>query len=275
MNEADQVLMALSAALAGAVAAGGWTTTSASAARRWGILPDVPTRTRRDVGAWPLVGVAMAAGLLVTSVQPLVVVAAAVASIGVMRLTAASRHARDAAGRRRQVVEACEEIAGALRAGQPLAAALDGAASAWPELRRAAGAAHLGGDVPEALRSVATLPGATTMGRLAGAWQLCARTGAGLAFAVEQVLDTARAEQSTLLLVDSELASARATSRLVTALPVVVLLAAQGIGADPWHFLLATVPGGACLLVGVILTVAGLEWIERIARDAAGESGGG
>ena len=37
----------------------------------------------------------------------------------------------------------------------------------------------------------------------------------------------------------SELASARATARLVVALPAVVLLASDGMGADPWGFLVS------------------------------------
>jgi tight adherence protein B len=105
--------------------------------------------------------------------------------------------------------------------------------------------------------------------RLAAAWEICLGTGAGLAFAVEQVLATARAEEATDRLVRAELASARATARLVAVLPLVVLVAAQGIGADPWGFLLSTTTGVVCLAGGVALALVGLGWIDRIAATAA------
>jgi tight adherence protein B len=112
-----------------------------------------------------------------------------------------------------------------------------------------------------------------TVRRLAGAWEISASTGGGLVVAVEQVLATARAEEATARLVRAELASARATARLVTALPVVVLVAAQGAGARPWHFLLDTGAGVGCLGAGAALSFVGLAWIDRIAAGSVGGAG--
>jgi tight adherence protein B len=123
------------------------------------------------------------------------------------------------------------------------------------------------------MRRLAELPGASAVHRLAGAWEISASTGSGLVLAVEQVLSTARAEEATARLVRAELASARATARLVTGLPVVVLLAAQGIGARPWHFLLDTPAGVACLGAGVVLSLLGLTWIDRIAAGSVEADG--
>jgi tight adherence protein B len=147
--------------------------------------------------------------------------------------------------------------------------AVERSAEVWPDTLPVVAAVRIGADVPTALRRLAMQPGAGGVARLAGAWELCSATGAGLAFAVEQVLHTARAEQATARLVQGELASARATARLVTALPVFVLVAAQGIGARPWQFLLDTGAGVACLGVGVVLALIGLGWIDRIAVVAA------
>jgi tight adherence protein B len=168
-------------------------------------------------------------------------------------------------------VEFCEAIVGELQAGQPPSRALTRAVTVWPATEPVAAAVELGADVPDALRRAARSPGAEQLRRLAAAWQLCSATGSGLSLAAEQVLETARGDQMAARRVASELASARATARLVTILPVVVLLAAQSIGARPWHFLLSTTAGLVCLATGCALALAGLSWIDRIARSATGD----
>lgn len=174
-----------------------------------------------------------------------------------------------AADRRLAVVHACEALRGELSAGQPLVRALERTADSWPLLAPAARAARLGGDVPAMLRTSGTAPGAEGLGRLADAWTICSTTGGGLAFAVGRVLDTVRSEQAVLTQVHAELAGARATARMVGALPVLVLLAAQGVDARPWDFLLGTTAGVVCLLAGTALVMAGISWIERIADASA------
>lgn len=187
-------------------------------------------------------------------------------------LIARSRRDAQAMTRRGAVVDACEAMLGELAAGQPPQRALARAADVWPELAPAAGAGDLGADVPDELRALAARPGARALERLAGAWQLCSATGTGLAAALDQVLATLRADHEVVLAVRSELAAARATARLLAVLPFVVLVMAHGIGGDPWRFLLATVPGQACLGLGTLLGVIGVTWLERIADEAHGEA---
>jgi len=221
------------------------------------------------VGAGAGLLVMVGRGLEGRQLALLVVVAAG--ALGVLRVVDASRQERRAQQRRQQVVDYCEALAGELRAGQPVQRAVDRSVEVWPEAEAVAAAGRLGASVPKALRRLAKRPGAGALRRLAGAWEISASTGSGLVVAVEQVLATARAEEATARLVRAELASAQATARLVTTLPLVVLVAAQGAGARPWHFLLDTAPGVACLAVGVALSLAGLAWIDRIGATAADE----
>ena len=216
--------------------------------------------------AAPLVMVTVGSGLRPAHVGLAAV--AILATVGGLHLVAGAGQAREAGIRRQQVVDYCEALSGELRAGQPVVRAVQRAVTAWPETESVVAAVRIGADVPMALRRLGASPGTAGVTRLAEAWELCAATGTGLAFAVEQVLETARSEQATARLVQGELASARATARLVTALPVVVLLAAEGIGSRPWWFLFSTVPGVTCLGFGVALALLGLRWIDRIATAA-------
>ncbi len=172
---------------------------------------------------------------------------------------------REATRRSAGVAELCELLAAELGAGQPPARALARAADAWPELAPAARAQAVGGDVPTALRLLAARPGAGDLRLVAAAWQVAQASGAGLAEAVTRVAALTRAAAATRRVVGSELASARATARLVAALPLLALLMGGSIGGDPVGFLLGSPLGLACLAGGLALGWAGLWWIEAIA----------
>jgi len=187
------------------------------------------------------------------------------AALGAGTLVRRSRRARMAERRQALVVDVCEALVGELRAGQPLTTSLEHCVAVWAEVEPVVAAAHLGADVPSALRRVARLPGAEGLREVASAWQVAEQSGAGLAAALAQVAVTARARQATRDLVAGELASARATARLVMVLPLASLAMSAGIGGDPWHFLLATPAGLACLGGGLLSGWLGLLWIDRIA----------
>ncbi|MDT0182914.1 type II secretion system F family protein [Microbacterium sp. ARD31] len=188
-----------------------------------------------------------------------------------------SRLPRSPRGRRRRraadqaaVLEVCDLLAAELASGQPPGTALQVAGEQWPPLRSAVDAHHLGADVSQALRELASArPGASDLRWVAGAWQVAHHSGHGLAAALERTAAGLRARRRTRRLVDSELASARATARLVACLPLAVLLMGSGAGSDPWGFLLGTPVGWACLLAGIALVALGLWWIERLADRAA------
>jgi tight adherence protein B len=230
--------------------------------------PPAVARRRRAVRGWPLLVLALTSAGLIAVLEgrrlALGLVVAATVGGGLL-LVRGSRTARAAQARESRVVDACDALAGELRAGQSYVRSLERAAEVWPELRQVLAAARLGGDVPDALRRLAEVPGAEAMRHVASAWAVSAESGPGLAAALEQVATTARSRQATRRLVRGELASAQATARLVALLPLAALAMGSGIGGDPLTFLLQRPLGIVCLAAGCGLALAGLFWIDRIA----------
>lgn len=238
---------------------------SAVAAALWLSRP-VPAAPFPRPGARPGAGLAVAAvaplALVAPPVLPVVVALVVLGGREVWRVRARRREAEATAAR---VLEACELVAAEVAAGQPPGAALGHACGAWPPLRGAAEAAELGGDVPGALRRLGGAAGAGQLRLVAAAWEVAHRSGGGLADALTRVTTSLRADRATRRLVAGELASARATARLVAALPGVALLLSSAGGGGAWAFVVGTPLGWACLVAGLSLGLAGLWWIERIA----------
>lgn len=196
----------------------------------------------------------------------LALVLAATVAIG-LRLHGGRRRRQAAARTRHRVAEVCEEVAAELGAGRSAAEALTRAAREWPPLAPVAEADRLGADVPDALRALARQPGAEDLVVVAAAWHVAHRTGQGLSDALARVAIDLRDQRALRRIVDGELSSARATARLVAALPLLALLMGSGAGGDPWGFLLDSAAGLACLAGGLLLGSLGLAWIEAIAAS--------
>jgi tight adherence protein B len=171
---------------------------------------------------------------------------------------------------RAAVPELCSAMAAELRAGRSPALALAAATeTATPALvdvcTPAVSVAALGGDVPAALRSAAAAPGAGGLAQVAACWAVSGEVGAGLAAGLQRLGAGLRASVHLRTQVDAQLAGARATGRLLAVLPLLGLAFGAAIGAAPGQFLLHTPAGVGCLWIAVLLDIAGLAWMDRIA----------
>ena len=138
--------------------------------------------------------------------------------------------------------------------------AADGLAA---QLAAAAATDGLGGDpVPVLVAAAGSGPA------LAATWSVSRRTGAPLAEPVRRIAEAAAAELRLSREVDAALASARSSAQLLALLPLVGAALGALSGAGTVRVLLTTAPGQACLLLGVLLDLAGLAWLDRLAARA-------
>ncbi|MGH3326985.1 MAG: type II secretion system F family protein [Streptomycetales bacterium] len=171
--------------------------------------------------------------------------------------------------RRAAVLTLTTTLADELRAGRAAREALARSAEAAPALLGPVlSTARLGGDVPAALVDVAGQPGADALRRLAACWHVAEATGAGFARSAERLASALRAEEYLRREVGAQLAGTRATAGLLALLPFFGLLLGAGVGAHPLQVLLHDPYGQACLVAGLALDLAGVLWVDRIARAA-------
>ncbi len=166
---------------------------------------------------------------------------------------------------RERTREAVAATAAELRAGQPINRAFDRGCASTGVARRALAALAWGGDMPTALRTDAQAPGCALLASVAACWSVAEGRGAGLAAALDRLVEADRAAEEVRVQLEAHLAAPRATARMLAALPLLGLLLGASLGGDPVGWLLGSPLGFACLAAGLLLIAAGLLWTARIA----------
>jgi tight adherence protein B len=173
------------------------------------------------------------------------------------------------ARRRRQdaVVGLCDALAAELYAGLAAQTALARACADWVEFAPIKRVAQLGGELTGAFSSLADQSGFEGLRAIAAGWRVAERSGASLGSVLDRIGDGLRAQCAARAEIESALEPPRATARMLAVLPVFGVLLGTAMGAEPLDFLLGTSAGRICLLSGLLLAVAGVAWVERLARS--------
>jgi len=150
-----------------------------------------------------------------------------------------------------------------------------------PRVRGIAAAVDAGGSIVEALREPATgrasrSPRSPSFSKgddlawrgLAAAWRVATEAGAPLAPTLQRFAASLRDLGTNERDARTALAGPRATTRMVMALPAVGILFGLALGFDTAGTLLGSIPGAACLVVGVVLILVARWWSALLIRRA-------
>ena len=230
-------------------------------------------RPVRRVGAVPML--LAAAGTAAIVAPPALAVACAAAAATVERRRRRWLRDRRRRGEAVAMAAALDVLIGELRVGaHPLrglaVAASESAGEVGVSLRSVAARAHLGADVPTAIRSVAAASSAPVYWeRLAVFWQLAAEHGLAMSALIGAAHRDIVGRQRFSERMHAALAGARATAVILALLPALGVLLGQIVGAHPVRFLLGSGLGGVLLALGVGLVCAGMVWADRIVDRVA------
>lgn len=225
----------------------------------------------------PLIGLTLATGAFtVVLLDRLSVAVAAIITAATVAWTVREiRRGKAMARREGAAATYLGHLAGHLRAGAEVSAAMSTSVEAMGDsapaelshtLRAAAGLASRGGSGAGVLAADDRLP---ELHGLATLWQLADRHGLPLAPLVEQAqarIDTRVRHRNATT---ATLQGPQATAVILTALPLAGIAMGSAMGADPVGFLFGGGLGGLLLLAGVSLAAAGFVWSRTILRGAA------
>lgn len=108
---------------------------------------------------------------------------------------------------------------------------------------------------------------------LAAAWEVATTVGAPLAEVLRMIAETLRDAASAADDVRIALAEPAGTARLLLWMPMAGLLLGFALGFDTLSVIFGSVPGAACVILGLLLVVAARLWTSLLLRRAAPEPG--
>lgn len=159
-------------------------------------------------------------------------------------------------------------LAAELHSGRTPNDALESAAGTPPMWPHALVAARLGESVATGLAKDASenpqLSG--TLHQMAACWSVGVAYGSGLAASVERLALSAREQHEVTSTLRGELASSKATARMLAVLPLLGIAMGYLLGADPIGWFLSSPVGLGLLAVAMLLTGVGIQWTRRIVR---------
>ena len=174
---------------------------------------------------------------------------------------------RDARLRRAQLPVVVSVLAAYVRAGRSLRQAVADAAGDVPEpsagsLRAAAAAIAVGAAPAEAL---AALGGDADVAHLRAVVEMQARTGGDLVLLLERMADVLRSREELRRSAAVATAQARATGRMVTAMPAFGIGALWLLDRPGFNLVVGSIVGWAAIAGSVLLAAVGHVLIRRIA----------
>jgi tight adherence protein B len=174
---------------------------------------------------------------------------------------------RDARLRTAQLPVAVSVVAAYVRAGRSLRQAIADAARDVPEpsassLRAAAAAIAVGAPPAEALAALGADP---DVDHLRAVVEMQARTGGDLVLLLERMADVLRAREELRRAAAVATAQARATGRMVTAMPVFGIGALWLLDRPGFGLVVGSPAGWAAIAASAVLAAAGHVLIRRIA----------
>ncbi|TDQ04745.1 type II secretion system F family protein [Labedaea rhizosphaerae] len=171
------------------------------------------------------------------------------------------------------LAEALRSFADALRTGaHPVAAAEAAADDAHPDaatvLLTIAAASRLGGDIEQALATTDLPALAGHLPELGMAVRLSTRNGLPLADVLDATRRDLQLRARHAKTVQARMAGPRTTATILAALPLIGIALGESTGVSPIHVLAHTGIGQAMLVLGALLTSAGLVWTAKLTAQA-------
>jgi len=163
--------------------------------------------------------------------------------------------------------EALDDVVRSLRAGASLLQALDDTAARSPVLARVMQSVRRGSSLPATLEQWARDTTDADEHSVASALLLAVDAGGPPARALEAAGSSVRDRRAARHEARAHAATARASAGVMVLLPPAFLALSTpldgGLGA-----LLATPRGAVCLVLGLVLDIAGALWMARLVRNA-------